>query len=260
MIRIRIFGPRGLIQNEFRRAHCYTVRAWDERMQRSRGKMCPVPSRVRGRRAGPCDVGKSSCFSKVKQPSAARSLHSAWSRCRRQSHPSARHANSRGHIKEQCASPPTSQPSQVLSKLATVLDGPRSSQPLEKEFGVDPGRATMETKHTEVLYGGGSGGRGLPRLGGHAPVHCILHTHHEHLGVITASHETEVREVLAAFPGVSGNVERHAGEYPLLHGGRLRGLRCVSVTVTGDLDASSIGRSERQHAHSVRSTGCSSLQ
>ena len=117
-----------------------------------------------------------------------------------------------------------------------------------KEFGVDMGRAATETKHTEVLHGGGSGGGGLPRPGGHAPAHCILHSHHEYPRDITAPHETEVREDLAALPGVSGSVDRHAREYPLLHCGHLRGLRWVSVIVTGDLDASSIGRSERLHA------------
>ena len=36
----------------------------------------------------PCDVGNSGCFAKVKQPSATRFSHSAWSRRRHQSHPS----------------------------------------------------------------------------------------------------------------------------------------------------------------------------
>ena len=58
----------------------------------------------------------------------------------------------------------------VLAKLATVLDKPRSSRSLEEEFGVDPGVATTEAEYTEVLNGGGSGGRGVQRLGGHALV------------------------------------------------------------------------------------------
>ena len=56
---------------------------------------------------------------------------------------------------------------EVLAKLATVLGEPRSPRSLEKEFGVDMGWATTETKYTEV-YDGGSEGEGLRRLGGHA--------------------------------------------------------------------------------------------
>ena len=61
---------------------------------------------------------------------------------------------------------------------------------LDEEFGVDPGVATTETEHTDVLNGGGSGGRGLQRLGGHAQMHCILRTHHEYFGIIIAARET----------------------------------------------------------------------
>ena len=57
---------------------------------------------------------------------------------------------------------------EVLAKLAVVLDKPRNSRSLEEEFGVGPGVATSETEYTEVLNGGGSGGRGLQRLGSHA--------------------------------------------------------------------------------------------
>ena len=94
-------------------SHCCMGRE----MQRSRGKMCAIPSRIRGRRAGPGDVGKSRCFAKVKQISATRGSHSAWSGCRHQSHPFARHADSHGHIKERCASPPTSRPCRNTCKV-----------------------------------------------------------------------------------------------------------------------------------------------
>ena len=40
---------------------------------------------------------------------------------------------------------------EVLAKLATVLDKPRSSRSLEEEFGVDLGVATTETQYTDVL-------------------------------------------------------------------------------------------------------------
>ena len=68
-------------------------------------------------------------------------------------------------------------------------------------FGVDLGVATTETEYTKVLNGGISGGRGLPRLGGHATVQRILRTRHEHPGVIIAAHETRVREDLMTLPG-----------------------------------------------------------
>ena len=46
---------------------------------------------------------------------------------------------------------------EVHAKLAAVLDKPRSSRPVEEEFGVDPGVATAETECTHVLHGGGRG-------------------------------------------------------------------------------------------------------
>ena len=39
---------------------------------------------------------------------------------------------------------------EVLVNLAALLNGPKSSQLLDKEFGVNPGRATTETKYIEV--------------------------------------------------------------------------------------------------------------
>ena len=137
---------------------------------------------------------------------------------------------------------------EVLAKLATVQYEPRSSQPLEEEFGVDMGRSITETKYSEVLYGGGSGGRGLPRLGDHAPLHRFPRTRHECPGVIIAAHETTVREDLMTLHGESWSRQRHAVEYPLHHCGHLRNLRWVSVTVTGDLDEGRIGGFERPHA------------
>ena len=94
-------------------------------------------------------------------------------------------------------------------------------------------------KFTEV-YGGGSGGRGLPRLGGNAPMQHILHT--------SAAYQTEIREDLTIHPEESRRGERHAEEYPLHDCGHLRSLRWVSVTVTGDLDEGRIGGFERPDA------------
>ena len=59
---------------------------------------------------------------------------------------------------------------------------------------------------------------------------------------------TEVREDLAALPGASGSMDRHAEEYPLLHCGHLRSLRWVRVMVTADFDEGRIGGFERQDA------------
>ena len=57
---------------------------------------------------------------------------------------------------------------EVLAKLATVLDRPRSSRSLDGEFGVDPDVATTETEYTEDLNGGGSA---MPRCSAlNAPV------------------------------------------------------------------------------------------
>ena len=75
--------------------------------------MCVVPSRVCGRSASPCDVGKSRCLAKVKQACATRGSHSAWSLCKHQSHPSARHTN----MRSRCTSPPTSQPCRSSCKV-----------------------------------------------------------------------------------------------------------------------------------------------
>ena len=71
---------------------------------------------------------------------------------------------------------------EVLENLATLLNEPRSSQLLEKEFGVDPGVATTKPECTEDVNGG-SEGRGLRRLGGHAQVQRILCVRHGYLGV-----------------------------------------------------------------------------
>ena len=69
-------------------------------MQRSRGKTNAVPFQTRGRSAGPCDVGKSGGFAKIKQLSVTRGSHSAWGRCQHQLHLSARRTYSRIHIRE----------------------------------------------------------------------------------------------------------------------------------------------------------------
>ena len=79
----------------------------------------------------------------------------------------------------------------VLAKLASVLDRPRSARSLEEEFGVDLGVAT-EAEYTEILNGGGSGGGGLQRLGGHAQEQRFQRTRHECPGVVTAAHGARV--------------------------------------------------------------------
>ena len=83
--------------------------------------------------------------------------------------------------------------SEVLAKITTVLDRPRSSRSLEEEFGVDPGVATTAAEHTEFLNGGGSGEGGLQRLGVHAQVQRILRPRHEYPGVIISARETSHR-------------------------------------------------------------------
>ena len=55
--------------------------AWDDRCSGVEGKIYAVPSWVRGRSAGPCDVGKSCGFAQIKQLNVTRGSHSAWSRC-----------------------------------------------------------------------------------------------------------------------------------------------------------------------------------
>ena len=53
---------------------------------------------------------------------------------------------------------------EVLATLAAVLDKPRNSRSLEEESEAGVGVASYEMECTEVLNGGGSGGRGLQRL------------------------------------------------------------------------------------------------
>ena len=90
-----------------------------------------------------------------------------------------------------------------LAKLAAVLHKPRNSRSFKEEFGVGRGVATSEAECTEVLNGGGSGGRGLQRLGGHAQVQRILRARREYPGIDIAAHETRVREDLVTLPGES---------------------------------------------------------
>ena len=96
-------------------------------------------------------------------------------------------------------------PLEVLAKLASVKDRPRSARLLEEEFGADPGVATTGAECTEVLNGGGSGG-GLQRLGDHAP-----RTRHECPGAITAARE-ESAEGLD-----DSSLEYWSWQPPLLH-------------------------------------------
>ena len=222
--------------------------AWDERCSGVEGTMCAVPSHIRGRRAGPGDVGKSACFAKVKLISITQNSHSVWTRCGHQSHPS---VTSKSDV-------PPRQPldlAEVLAKLATVPDEPRSSQSLEKEFGVDVGRATTETKYTEVYGGGSGGGGGLPRRSDHAPTQHILHTHHEYPQLSLRRTGRRYEKIWLLFPRNQG---AGSATHPLLQCGHLRSLRWVRVMVTGDFDEGRIGGSDRTR-YSVRSTGRSSL-
>ena len=99
---------------------------------------------------------------------------------------------------------------------------------MEKEFGVDMGRATVETKFTKVLYGGGSGGEGFcdwaatPRCTAfYTPVTNIPESSLRRA-------ERRCEKIWRLFPGNLG--AEHA---ELLHSGHLRSLRWVSVMVTG---------------------------
>ena len=169
----------------------------------------------------PCDAVHSCRIAQDKQPSVVRGSHSAWSRRRRQPHP----PSGQARVPPKGDMPPR-QPLnliEVLAKLAAVLET-RSRSPKE-EFGVDPGVATTETEHTEVLNGCGSGGGGVQRLGGHAQVQCIPRTRHEYPRVVIAAHETRVREDLMTLPGESWSWQRHTKEHLLHHCGHFRTLR-----------------------------------
>ena len=94
--------------------------------------------------------------------------------------------------------------------------------------------ATTKPEDTEVFYGGGSEGKGLRRLGGHAQVERILCIQHGYPGVIIAALEARAREDLTTLPEESGagNVTRRS----ILFCGHLRSLRGVIVMAPGDLD------------------------
>ena len=110
------------------------------------------------------------------------------------------------------------------------------------------GRATTETKYTEVLYGSGSVGGGFPRLGDHAPMRCILHNPSR----LIRSYHCIARDGCVRSSGSSsrgirerGAPRRGVASSPLWSPPK---LALVSVMVTGDLDGSSIARSELLHA------------
>ena len=102
-------------------------------------------------------------------------------------------------------------------------------------------------EYTEVLNGGGSGWRGLQRLGGHAQVQRILRTRHEYPEVIVAAYETRGQEDLMTLPGESWSWQRRAKEHLLHHCGHFRTLRRVIVMIAGTLVEGTIGGFERQH-------------
>ena len=120
--------------------------------------------------------------------------------------------------------PPLDLAGVLAAKMATVLDEPSSPRSLEKEFGVDMGR-------------------GLPRLGGHARMQHILHTHLDYPGVIIAAYGTEVREDLTTLPEEFGSWERHDEEFSSSPLWSSRKLAC-----TGNLADGRIGGFECHHA------------
>ena len=117
-------------------------------MQRSRGTLCTVTSLVRGSRIGPCDVGDSGCFAKVKQPSATQALHESQS-TRHQSHPSPCQANSRSHIKERCASLTTSTLPKYLQSWLIFWTIPEAYTHWRKSSEHIPAVADQEEKRSD---------------------------------------------------------------------------------------------------------------
>ena len=135
-----------------------------------------------------------------------------------------------------------------LAKLGAVLDKPRNSRSLEEEFEVGPGVASSETEHTEVLNGGGSGGRRAPAT----RWSCPGAAHSTHPSRTRWSDHCGARDESTGRPDDSprGILElgRHAKEHLLQHCGHFRTLRRVIVMVAGALDEGRIGGFERQHA------------
>ena len=196
-------------------------RCFGRKELRSRGKTHAASSRVRARSAGLWGNGKSGGFAKIKQLS----VHSAWCRCQHQSHPSARHTNSRTHIKERCVS--------NLSTLPKCLQ----SWPL---FWTNLGAHNQWRRSSEWIWVGQLWKRSSPRFctaadqAGRASATGRPRPdapHSTHPSRISQSHHCGARNGGARRSGASSR--SHPKVYPLLHSGHLRSLRWISVMVTG---------------------------
>ena len=174
------------------------------------------PSWVRGRSAS-SDVGMSSGFVKVKQLGATRLALSVALAC--PSH----------HLAHSCQGAMYHQPldlAEVVANLAAVLDAHNHRRKSSEWICVGQQRKRSATGFSTTADQAGGGSHHLA-----ATPRC---THHGYPGVITAAHVT--REEMAALPGASGSMDRHAEEYPLLHCGHLRSLHWVRVMVRGDFE------------------------
>ena len=175
------------------------------------------------------DIGNACRVSKVERPSATRSSHSAWSRCREESPPFPRQANLRSPIKNRCASTPTSRPCR-----STCNVGGSSGQ--TQKLTHTGRRVRSGTEHTEALIGGGSGGEGLQRLGNDATCSAF------HAPVPSATHEKSAEGPADSSQGAVRNHQL------LHHFGHSRTSPGVVVMVAGPLDEDRIGGFERQRA------------
>ena len=175
--------------------------------------VAPVPTPCS---SSPALLGIPAASRKGSSPASheARTLLGAGAR-RHQSHPPPGQASSRSPTNRRSASSPTSRP--CRSTCTARREAHAHSR--KKEFGVDPGVATTETGYTDVFNGGGSGGRGVLRLNGHAQVQRIPRTRHGCPGVIITAHETRVREDLVSLLWESWSWQRHAQEHLLHHCG-----------------------------------------
>ena len=113
-----------------------------------------------------------------------------------------------------------------FAKLASVLDRPRSARSLEELFGADAGVATTGMQRGSQWR---SRRRRAPAAGRPCPgaVHSTHPSRVQCLGVITAAHDTSVRENLMTLPRECWSWQRHAKEHLLHRCGHFRTLRRV---------------------------------
>ena len=196
----------------------------------------------------PCDVGDSCCFAKVKQPSASRGSHPAWSRCRHQSHPSSCQANSCGPTKRRSTSSPTSRPCRSTCK-AGCSSG--QAQKLPFTGGRVRSGSRCGNNGNEVHRGSQwrrirrkrapATGRPCPRAAPSAHQSRMLWSYHCGRRDESAGRSDESSRK-------SSSWQRNAKEHPLHHCGHFRTLRRVIVMVAGAIDEGRSGGFERQHA------------